>query len=84
MENKPHIWLTIKYKEDSFDIKLSGEDDAIDEIRPIDSGINIVAILDKKVIYAIQEMVNIEVNHKETIEKRINNVSRSTSCNIKN
>ena len=70
MRNKPNTWLTIKYKEDSFDVKLSDEDDVISEIRPIDSEINIVAILDKKVIYAIQEMVDIEVNHKETIENK--------------
>ena len=68
MENKPPTWLTIKYKEDSFDVKLSG--DAIKEIRPIDSEIDIVAMLDRKVIYAMQEMVNIEVSHKETIQNK--------------
>ena len=68
MENKPPTWLTIKYKEDSFDVKLSG--DAIKEIRPIDSEINILAILDKKVIYSIQEMVDIEVNQKQSMQNK--------------
>jgi hypothetical protein len=53
MENKPNTWLIIKYKENSFDVKLSDKGNVIREIRPIDSEINIVAILDKKVIYAI-------------------------------
>lgn len=70
MRNKSHTWLTIKCKEDTFDVKLSDESNAIDEIRPIDSEINIVAILDKKVMYTMQEMVGIEVNHKETIENK--------------
>ena len=65
MRSKNHTWLTIKYKEDTFDVKLSDEDDLIREIRPIDSEINIASMLDKKVIYNIQEMVNIEINHKE-------------------
>jgi hypothetical protein len=70
MRNKNHTWLTIKYKEDAFDIKLSDEIGFISEIRPIDSEINIVAILDKNVIYAMQEMVDIEMNHKKTIKNR--------------
>ncbi len=70
MRIKNQNWVIIKYKEDSFDVKLSDEGNAIREIRPIDSEVNIVAILDKKVIYAIQEMVDIEVNHKETIENK--------------
>ena len=70
MRIKNQNWVTIKYKEDSFDVKLSDEGNAIREIRPIDSEVNIVAILDKKVIFAIQEMVDIEVNHKETIENK--------------
>lgn len=70
MRDKPPNWLTIKFKEDTFDIKLSDESGFISEIRPIDSEINIMAILDKKVIYAMQEMVDIEVSDKETIENK--------------
>jgi hypothetical protein len=70
MKNRPPTWLTIKYKEDTFDARLSDEVNVISEIRPIDSEINILAMLDKKVIYSIQEMVDIEVNHKETIQNK--------------
>ncbi len=70
MRIKNQNWVIIKYKEDSFDVKLSDEGNAIREIRPIDSEVNIVAILDKKVIYAIQEMVDIEVHHKENIQNK--------------
>ena len=65
MKNKTFTWLTIKYKEDTFDIQLSDETNAIREIRPVDSEINIAPMVDKKVIYAIQEMVDIEINHKQ-------------------
>jgi hypothetical protein len=70
MRNKPPNWLTIKFKEDTFDIRLSDESGSISEIRPIDSEFNIMAILDKKVIYAMQEMMDIEVSDKETIENK--------------
>ena len=70
MENKAPTWFTIKHKEDSFYVKLSDESNAIREIRPIDSEINILAILDKKVIYSIQEMVDIEVNQKQSMQDK--------------
>ncbi len=65
METKNYTWLTIKYKEDTFDIKLSNESHVISEIRSVDSEINIATLLDKKIIYAIQEMVYVEINHKQ-------------------
>ena len=70
MENKAPTWFTIKHKEDSFYVKLYDESNAIREIRPIDSEINILAILDKKVIYSIQEMVDIEVNQKQSMQDK--------------
>ena len=57
--------LLNKYKEDAFDIKLSNESHVISEIRSVDSEINIAKMLDKKIIYAIQEMVYVEINHKQ-------------------
>ncbi len=65
METKNYTWLTIKYKEDTFDIKLSNESHVISEIRSVDSEINIATMLDKKIIYTIQEMVYAEINHKQ-------------------
>ncbi len=65
METKNYTWLTIKDKEDTFDIKLSNESHVITEIRSVDSEINIATMLDKKIIYTIQEMVYAEINHKQ-------------------
>jgi hypothetical protein len=72
MRIKNHTWLTIKYKENSFDVKVCNEGNVITDIRPIDSEINIAAMLDKKIIYAIQEMVNAEMNQKQPIQDKKN------------
>ena len=65
MRIKNYTWLTIKYKEDAFDVKLSNESHIISEIRSVDSEINIAAMLDKKIINTIQEMVYAKINHKQ-------------------
>ncbi len=65
MGMKNYTWLTIKYKEDAFDVKLSNESHVISEIRSTDSEINIAGMLDKKIIYTIQEMVYAKINHKQ-------------------
>ena len=65
MRIKNYTWLTMKYKEDAFDVKLSNESHVISEIRSVDSEINIAGMLDKKIIYVIQEMVYAEMNHKQ-------------------
>jgi hypothetical protein len=65
MRIKNYTWLTIKYKEDAFDVKLSNESHVISEIRSSDSEINIAAMLDKKIINTIQEMVYAKINHKQ-------------------
>jgi hypothetical protein len=82
MKNKTFTWLTIKYKEDTFDIQLSDETNAIREIRPVDSEINIAPMVDKKVIYAIQEMVDIEINHKQHIKERIMQYKELRQINV--
>jgi hypothetical protein len=65
MRIKNYTWLTIKYKEDAFDVKLSNESHVISEIRSTDSEINIAGMLDKKIIYTIQEMVYAKINNKQ-------------------
>ncbi len=70
MRIKNHAWHTIKYKEDSFDVKLSNESHVIQDIRSVDSEINIAGMLDKKIIYAMQEMVDAEMNHKQYMEDK--------------
>ena len=65
MRIKNYTWLTIKYKEDAFDVKLSNESHVISEIRSTDSEINIAAMLDKNIINTIQEMVYAKINNKQ-------------------
>ena len=55
MKNLPLKWITIKYQENMFDVKLS--DHVINEIRTVDSEINILNIMDKQTLHAIQSLV---------------------------
>ena len=59
MKNLSLKWITIKYQENMFDVKLS--DHVIDEIRTVDSEINILKIMDKQTLHAIQHLA--EENH---------------------
>ena len=59
MKNLPLKWITIKYQENMFDVKLS--DHVINEIRTVDSEINILNIMDKQTLHAIQNLA--EENH---------------------
>jgi len=52
MGNVFHSWITIKYQENMFDVKFS--EHVINEIRTIDSEINILNIMDKETLRAIQ------------------------------
>ena len=54
MKNAPPKWITIKHQENIFDVKLS--DHVIDEIRTVDSEINILNIMDKQTLHAIQNL----------------------------
>ena len=54
MKNLPLKWITIKYQENMFDVKLS--DHMINEIRTVDSEINILNIMDKQTLHAIQNL----------------------------
>ncbi len=55
--NNKSTWLTIKYKEDSFDVKWSPIDQKIKEIRCVDSEINIASILSLEVKREFQEII---------------------------
>jgi hypothetical protein len=59
MGNVFHSWITVKYQENIFDVKIS--DHVINEIRTIDSEINILNVMDKKTLHAIQHLA--EENH---------------------
>jgi hypothetical protein len=59
MGNVFHSWITVKYQENIFDVKIS--DHVINEIRTIDSEINILNVMDKQTLHAIQHLA--EENH---------------------
>ena len=54
---KKDIWLTIKYKNDIFDVKWSSTDRQIKEIRSIDSEVNITSLLSLEVTREIQSII---------------------------
>ena len=54
---KKDKWLTIKYRNDTFDVKWSASDIEIKEIRPVDSEINIASILSLEVKREFQKII---------------------------
>ena len=55
MSNPPYTWITIKHQDRLFDVRLSNSR-AIEEIRTVDSEINIAPILDQKTIHSIRSI----------------------------
>ena len=54
---KQESWVTIKYRNDSFDVKWSPIDQEIKEIRSIDSEVNIAYLLSLEVKRKIQKII---------------------------
>jgi hypothetical protein len=54
---KQELWITIKYRADSFDVKWSRTDKQIKEIRSVDSEINIASLLSLKVKREFHEII---------------------------
>ncbi len=54
---KQESWITIKYRNDSFDVKWSLIDQEVKEIRSVDSEANITSILSLEVKREIQEII---------------------------
>jgi len=54
---KKNIWLSIKYKNDLFDVKWSRTDQKIKEIRSVDSEVNIASILSLEVKREFHEII---------------------------
>jgi hypothetical protein len=54
---KQESWITIKYRNEIFDVKWCATDGEIKEIRSIDSEINIVSILSLEVKNEFQEII---------------------------
>ena len=60
---KQESWITIKYRNDSFDVKWSETDRQIKEIRSIDSEINIASLLSLEVKREIQNIITNQGTH---------------------
>ncbi len=54
---KQESWITIKYRNDSFNVKWSRIDQQIKEIRSVDSEVNIAYLLSLEVKREIQEII---------------------------
>ena len=54
---KQELWITINYRNDSFDVKWSPIDQEVKEIRSIDSEINFTSLLSLEVKREIQDMI---------------------------
>lgn len=54
---KQESWITIKYQNDSFDVKWSRIDEQIKDIRAVDSEVNIASLLSLKVKREIQDII---------------------------
>jgi hypothetical protein len=60
---KQGIWITMKYKDHKFDVKWSADNQQIEEIRVIDSEINIASLLSLKVKKEIQGLIFTKRSH---------------------
>jgi hypothetical protein len=54
---KQESWVTIKYRNDSFDVKWSPIDQKIKEIRSVDSEVNIASIMSLEVKREFHEII---------------------------
>jgi len=70
MKNLPHTWVTVKYKDDAFDVHLSNGVSSISEIRPIDSEINIAPMLNSNVMKSIQDKID-EINNAKYLKEDV-------------
>ena len=60
---KQESWITIKYRNDSFDVKWSPIDQEVKEIRSVDSEINITSFLSLEVKREFQKIITNKGTH---------------------
>ena len=60
---KKESWITIKYRNDTFDVKWSATDREIKEIRSVDSEINITSFLSLEVKREFQKIITNKGTH---------------------
>ncbi len=63
MKIKPATWITIKYEDNLFDIRFSYITYEIEEIRSVDSEINIASLLSLEVKREIQDIITNRGTH---------------------
>ena len=54
---KQDLWITMKCKDHTFDVKWSSDNQQIKEIRSIDSEINIASVISLEVKREIQDII---------------------------
>ena len=62
MKNSPYSWITIKYQGYMFDVRILNASHTINEIRPIDSEINMLTFMESNTLLSIQNLIK-EINH---------------------
>ena len=62
MKIMSYTWITIKYQDRLFDVRLNNSN-AIEEIRTVDSEINIIELMDQKLINWMYEQAMEEIHH---------------------
>ncbi len=63
MKIKPTMWITIKYKDNLFDIKLAFKTYEIEEVRSVDSEVNIYSLLSLEVKREFHEIITHKGTH---------------------
>lgn len=57
MKNRSITWITIKFQDYDFDVKWSINNQQIEEIRSVDSEINISSVISLEIKNEIQNMI---------------------------
>ena len=57
MKNSPYSWITIKYQGYKFDVRILNASHTINEIRPIDSEINMLTFMNSNTLLSIQNLI---------------------------
>ena len=76
IKNLPSTWITVKYREDTFDVHLSNDVTSISEIRPIDSEFNIAPMMSKETIHYFEEKIFMKERVMQYKDLRQINVSQ--------
>ena len=76
INNSPSTWITLKYKDDAFDVQLSTDTPSIQEIRPVDSEFNIAPMMSRETIQYFKEKIFMKERIMQYKDLRQINVSQ--------